>query len=258
MMLVPTKGAAILELAHLTGMSVSEIRSISHTPYFDKLYDSLKARHTPRKRHIEKIKSDVDANKLRAMYNNGTSITGLATYFGCSTWTISDLFQQHSIKPKVRGFPKKYVYPSKKELERMYMSDNMTQAEIAKTVGCSDGMIQKIMKEYGITVASPYKVGLTHKDMFREYVVEKLGMAEIAKQHDCSVHAVWCALRKYGIPARPPKRIHLDYEAVKEMRSGRATWETIAKNLGCAASTVKNFYRKERNRKCAMKSYQNS
>ena len=260
MVSVPTKGAAILEIAHLTGINVSEIRSISHTPYFDTLYDSLKAQYSTRKRRIEKIRTNVSANVLREMYENGMSINGLARHFGCSTWTIFELFKQHSIKPRPRGFQKKYVYPSKEELGKMYLYDGMTQVEIAKTVGCSVGMIQKVMQNYGIStaIANSRKVRLVRDDLLNEYVVEKLGIAKIARLHGCSTHAVWCALRKYGIHARPRKRIRLDYEVVKKMRSDRVTWETIAKSLECAASTVKNFYRKEHNRKCATKSCQNS
>ena len=203
-MAVPTKGAMVLELAHLTGMDVSEIRAISHTKYFDSMYDSRKSRRSPRQKRAEKIKAEINPDELRAMYVGGASVAGLARHFGCTTWFIFDLFRLHSIKSRPRGFKKKHAYPSKKELENMYLRDRMTQAEIAKAVGCCEGMIQKIMKTYGIVQASR-KPCLSRSDALDEYVGAGLGMAKVAKLHGCSVNEVRRALRKHGIQVRPLK-----------------------------------------------------
>ena len=90
-------------------------------------------------------------------------------------------------------------------LERLY-AEGLTQKDIGKRFGVTEGTIKNRMAEYGIktrTAQDYLRLDIPKEKLEQLYVVEGRYAPEIAAILGCAVSAVYNYMERYGIPLRP-------------------------------------------------------
>jgi transposase-like protein len=111
-------------------------------------------------------------------------------------------FKLHSGEKKSR----KTVVIDPEELRRMYLDEQMSQADIAAVFGCHAMTVNKRMKELEIPArdrAWKQSKPVTEEWLRQKYLVEELDCPEIAKIVERNGRRVFDWLREFGIPTRP-------------------------------------------------------
>lgn len=98
-----------------------------------------------------------------------------------------------------------YVDIPRTILERLY-AEGLTQKDIGKRFGVTEGTIKNRMAEYGIktrTAQDYLRLDIPKEKLEQLYVVEGRHAPEIAAILGCAVSAVYNYMERYGIPRRP-------------------------------------------------------
>lgn len=138
----------------------------------------------------------------------------------------------------------------KKTLTSLYIKEQKTLSEIAKTFGCSPGTVLYRCKKYGIAtkpVPPRQFVALNKEVLYKLYVKEQKSTNEIAKMFSCTPTTVQNKCRKYKIKLRPrTKEIKgLNKPTLQKLyvQEGKSMKE-IAEMFSCSPYTVKDRFRK--------------
>lgn len=91
----------------------------------------------------------------------------------------------------------KVVKPTKAELKRLYIDQNMTQVEIASIIGCNPTTVAVYAAEYGLKKRTGKKV--SKEKLKHLYMVKKMDNAEIGKELGLTEKSVATYISKYGI-----------------------------------------------------------
>ena len=106
----------------------------------------------------------------------------------------------------MRGMPGRMLI-SKETLHRLYYEEGLTQAAIARKLGCHRRTVREHMKAYHMrtrTAGDYTRVDLPREELRRLYLQCRLSLQEVASQFGCSVATVQKYLKRYGIVTRPP------------------------------------------------------
>jgi len=146
---------------------------------------------------------------------------------------------------------------AKEDLERMYLSEGMTQRQIADLHGLSEWAVGKRLRAFGIESRptnwvrdAPRKDQFTPEDLRRLYVTERKTMKEIAEMYSVNPVTVSKWLRRYSIPVEQAwerRAVQLDANELKRLYVDEGwTLNRIAKHFSCSTWTVRwNFRRNE-------------
>jgi predicted DNA-binding protein YlxM (UPF0122 family) len=97
----------------------------------------------------------VSKTEMERMYiTEQLSPTVIATRFGVTPSAIYSFLKKHKIStlsPTMGANYKALAALSKETVERMYFKDEMSQTQIAKTLGVTQGAVQLFMRKHGIT-----------------------------------------------------------------------------------------------------------
>lgn len=192
--------------------------------------------------------------------SQGKSQREIGEEFGVALRTIGKWLQFYGIQARPRGCPhgcnagNRKVIIMREDVERMYVSEQKTQKQIAEHYGVSDWAIGKRLQNWGIESRprNYYRdeplANFTKADLERLYVQEKQSMKAIAKTFGtCSITiAKW--LRRYGLPVEMPwerNRIELDAEELKRLYFDQGlTLRALAERFDCSLWTIRwNFRR---------------
>ena len=90
---------------------------------------------------------------------------------------------------------------SETNLHKMYTDDGMTLKEIANLCGCSEGVVNRKIKQYGIVVRSVGRKRTTNIDDKTLKVLRSSGMTvrEIANEIGCGCSTVSRCMRECGV-----------------------------------------------------------
>ena len=92
---------------------------------------------------------------------------------------------------------------SRAEVERIYVTEGLTQGEAAAKLGTTITMFHALLTRYGITYRHPRmlpKFDIREDDLRRLYVDERRTLSAIAEFYGCARWTVIDRLRKFGIP----------------------------------------------------------
>jgi hypothetical protein len=92
-------------------------------------------------------------------------------------------------------------------LQKLYFDEGLTQAEIARRLGCGQAVICRSMQEYGLmarTIGDYLAIDIPRDELIKLYVEQGLSADAIADRFNCSGQTVLSKLKKHGIPVRPP------------------------------------------------------
>jgi hypothetical protein len=108
-------------------------------------------------------------------------------------------------KSKGETMSRRYNIP-KALLEKIYLEDGMTQAEIAAQIGCDPSTIGRQMRAYGIPVRPPTEAGgkidIPKSVLQKMYRDDGMTQEEIAAHFGCTDNVISQRMQEYGIPAR--------------------------------------------------------
>jgi DNA-directed RNA polymerase specialized sigma24 family protein len=138
---------------------------------------------------------------------------------------------------------RKRIHIPKKELERLYYDEGLTQAQIASRYGCSSTTIYKLMQEYDLKTritADYYRVEIARETLQALYD-EGLTQAQIAARLGCSKGAIANRMREYGIVTRTYAdyyQVEIPRETLRALCDEGLTPAEIAGRLGCSKDVV--------------------
>ncbi|MBN1977001.1 MAG: hypothetical protein JW918_06335 [Anaerolineae bacterium] len=91
-------------------------------------------------------------------------------------------------------------------LRRLYYEEGLSQAKIAKRLGCDEGVIIRRMHEFGMEPKSPAdyrRLDISETLLRKLYCRDCFSLVQIAEQLRCSQTVVLRRLQAYGIDRRP-------------------------------------------------------
>ena len=134
---------------------------------------------------------------------------------------------------------KRIIIP-KKKLEEFYLKKKLSTHEIAKLLGCDQGVIQRRLREYNIRIRYPKKeVGIPRKALEDLYVRKKLSTYKIADQYKCANNTIHRKLKIYGIKTRPKKIVQISKERLNFLyHEQKMPFSKIAKECSCNPVTI--------------------
>lgn len=220
-----------------------------------------------------------DSDWLRRVYvDEKKTLVEIAALASSSIGTVSRALMSFGIplrtpqeSRKERGTKKKRQYKQldDKELLRCwYENEQLSIPAIAERIGCSTGIVQRCLKQYGIKARHSHStqpkgaLGIAGFEKLRDpewlrkrYHDDGLSMDGLAREIGCTAGSVLKAFRRYGIPSKPSKRAaHLNRPVPDELRQpdwlneqhrvlGKSS-EQIASELGCARGQVMQALRR--------------
>jgi len=110
-------------------------------------------------------------------------------------------------------------YKDKNWLEREYVQNNRTQAEIAAQFGVTPGAVRYYTEKYGLTKA------WKDEEMLRaKYVDEGLDVSDIAREFGVDDGTILYWMREYNIPRRQGGDHSLPYASLSMTGEGYEMW----------------------------------
>ena len=102
---------------------------------------------------------------------------------------------------------------SKEVLSKLYVDEKLSTRAIAKIYNCSQGVIQRELKEDGITIRYQNKEIIISKEELNElYIIRNLSTYKIAKLYNCDSKTIHRKLRQFGIQTRSIIKIQIPKE----------------------------------------------
>lgn len=153
----------------------------------------------------------ISKEELEEMYwGQGKSIAKIAKEIGVSIQTISNWMQKQDIKSRTisESMLTKTCMPSKSELEEMYWLRNMSQLEIAESIGVSRETVCRWMQGHNIKSRTKSAVSLIgtrmpSEDELRQiYWDWEMSQRGIAKEIGVSLQTINAWMQSYGIETR--------------------------------------------------------
>jgi DNA-binding Lrp family transcriptional regulator len=149
---------------------------------------------------------DIPQSLLKQLYyDEGLSQRQIAERLGCSEWAVRSQMKKHGLRARRPGGRRRWDI-SEDLLRRLYYEEGLSQAKIAKQIGCDERVIRNRMREFGMEPKSPadYKRLDIPKTLLRKlYCRDGLSILQIASQLGCSETVILRRLREYGIDRRP-------------------------------------------------------
>jgi len=213
-------GASIRELASATGQSRAAIRAVIVAAGYS---PAARGAGRPRPRRRLAVSNQL-SKRIRSLYvEHRLSRHEIAEQLDIPEHTIRIVLERLGIKTRTRGRlnreDRTRIPPS--ELERLYVRQQLTMAQVAAKLGTSLSVVAASLHDFGIGVRRP--TGRAHSEEVR--VLNAL-------YRDCGVLAV---LARHGVPSaampgqlaeRLPERVPLTEALVRELY------------LGCGLSAV--------------------
>lgn len=156
---------------------------------------------------IENFQNSMDDKKtvsrefLEEMYiGQRMGSRAIGEFLGISPKKALDLLRESGIEIRRHKLPD----IDENVLRRMYLDNNMTQAEIASQLGVNPSFVGRQIKKYGISRPSKSeKTKLLTKALLEEkYLRKEMTAEEIAKEMGVCKRSVLLRLHDYGIPVR--------------------------------------------------------
>lgn len=166
-----------------------------------------------------RIEVHISKEELEKLYiQDGMTMKEIGKLYGITDSTVLYKMRRYNIPSRSKSESHRSLIP-KKELERLYITENKTIREIVDFFGFSKDTIISRMREYGIQsrIGSPPKINVTTKEKLEKlYIIEKKTTVEIGKMFGVSSGIVCLRLKEYGIPMRPRNEHQIINFASKE------------------------------------------
>lgn len=174
----------------------------------DDVYDALERHDIPLRTSSSPSETESVLTREfleREYLDNGRSGADIAEEVGCDRSTVYAALRRHGLP--VTPQSGKYDHVLTREfLEREYVDNGRSGADIAQAVGCNPSTIYAALHRHGIDTGarqpSRYSDVLTEEYLRREYVDNARSGTDIAEEVGCARHAVYAALRRHGIDVR--------------------------------------------------------
>jgi DNA-directed RNA polymerase specialized sigma24 family protein len=165
----------------------------------------------------------LDDREIATMYKRGLSSKQIADQLGCSPATVLERLRDAGVAIRSRSqamLLDRGVQLSKGELDKLYVKEQRSAADIAGKFGCTTTTIYRRLAAAGIRRRStaeaqvvawrqgkctpkPRTVTPSDSKLRVMYIDQQLSISDIAKHVGCSLMAVQKRLRAAGIPERP-------------------------------------------------------
>jgi DNA-binding XRE family transcriptional regulator/catechol 2,3-dioxygenase-like lactoylglutathione lyase family enzyme len=128
---------------------------------------------------------------------------------------------------------------SLRRLNRLYLHEKRTQAEVARILGVSSSTISQVVKAAGISRPKRSTFENLDVEQLRDlYIGRQMTLQQVAKVVGCSTSCVWTAIKHAGIPTRARGR-SLDIEETKRLYVDEGlTQQQIADRFGVTAQAI--------------------
>lgn len=126
----------------------------------------------------------------------------------------------------------------KDELYTYYIEYNLSQAQIAKIIGCNKRKIRYFCEKYGFKKSIAKNID--RAELLKYYIEEDNTLINTAKYFDCDVKTVCSYCNKYGIDKRPNVVIEKDILVDLYINQGYSTQE-VADFFNCSTPTILKF-----------------
>lgn len=148
---------------------------------------------------------EINKDTLQYMYVDlGMSQPKIAKELGYGVSTVNRHMQKYGIKARNPSEARCQYHISKEMLKEMYDS-GMSQAEIAKEIGCCPKNVCRIMRSYAIparSLSEAHRRYYISKERLQAMYEAGLSQTEIAKEIGCSTETVRILMREYCISTR--------------------------------------------------------
>jgi transposase len=141
----------------------------------------------------------------RLYYDEGLSRQKIADRLGCTEWIVRSQMERYGL-PARRPWDYRRIDIPKGLLQRLYYEEGLSQAKIAKRLGCDEGVIIRRMREFGMEPKSPAdyrRLDIPETLLRKLYCRDGLSLAQIAERLECSQTVILRRLQAYGIDRRP-------------------------------------------------------
>ena len=178
--------------------------------------------------------------RIRKLYEEGLSDRKISVIMGYKRDVVKRIIRENAF---TRTKKEKYPELTKELLEKLYVEEQKSIAEIINIIGYTKSIITTKMNEYGIHRRS-YKersLGISVEELKDLYLNQDLTQAQIAEKFKCHTTAICALLKKHRITKVPktvitiPVAMLLDMYFNKKMSPLR-----IAKVFGCHQNTIKS------------------
>jgi len=184
-----------------------------------------------------------DEELLRQKYvDEDLSTRDLSDLWGCSRKTVSNWLDKYDIETPSN--PSGKPWQNKDALERLYVEENLTCAEIGDRLGCSGHTVDKWRRRHGIKPLHKRRAWLDERFNGKGWSIKKI--ADRANSNRKTV-AEW--LDKLGV--RSPEDKPADYadskpwhdpERLQELYHGQElSAKRVADVMGCSPQTVRHW-----------------
>ena len=177
--------------------------------------------------HIKKhklskpTKIDIHSSEILKLFNAGYSYYKISKDLGCSLSTIYTVLERAGVKETTYS----YNDFSKKELESLYIDQDLSLDQIAKQYKSSVTLINRYMLHFNISKKKDYDISLIKK----LYLEDKLKQYEIADILQIPVTTLQNLLKKHNI-TRPHSSVDID--KLQQLAEKNITIQEIADNMG--------------------------
>ena len=136
----------------------------------------------------------------------GMSRRVIADVFGVTSHTISTWMKEFGIEARTKLGDS--VKPSKKELEKMYLDQGMSQLEIANEIGVTNMTVSRWIRKYGINPRTKSEAKLVNsmrplkENLEKMYLEKEMSMTEIANEIGVSCQTIFTWMKEFGIESR--------------------------------------------------------
>lgn len=137
------------------------------------------------------------------LYGEGHTIRAIATELGMHYREVWRQLEAAGVARRARG--SSGVALSRTALERLYLRDQLSLAEVARRFEVSTQAVTRNLRSYGLPRRDRH-AALDQSTLRRLYVDERLGVRAVAARLGVSPHKVRTELARYRIPIRRPGR----------------------------------------------------
>jgi DNA-binding CsgD family transcriptional regulator/catechol 2,3-dioxygenase-like lactoylglutathione lyase family enzyme len=182
-----------------------------------------------------------DLKAIKKLYvTQGKTIQETAKLLGLTRKELLSAMARAGIEKRTQGRKsKKKISERMLRLERLYLREKRTQAEVARILGVSLSTISKVVK--AANISPPKRATFENLDVEQLkdlYAGRGMTLLQTAKVLGCSVSSVWMAIRHAGIPTRP-RGTSLDIEEIIRLYINEGlTHKQIADRYGVTTQTI--------------------
>ena len=141
----------------------------------------------------------------RLYYDEGLSRQKIADRLGYTEWVVRSQMERYGL-PARRPWDYRRIDIPEDYLRRLYYEEGLSQAKIAKRLGCDERVIIGRMREFGMESKSPAdyrRLDIPETLLRKLYCHDCLSLVQIAEQLGCSQTVILRRLQEYGIDRRP-------------------------------------------------------